>query len=72
MDSTKYLVDSCGTTIELTGNKITAFDCYMKAVGPDVKLYKLSNGNLTLLHRRIEGLGTGMKAPVDLDPAPVA
>lgn len=51
-----YQVESCGTTLEITTNKATAVDCYIKSAAPEVKLLALDiNGNLHTLQRKTYG-----------------
>lgn len=51
----QYIVESCGTTLEITKRKDIAIDVYSKANGPVVSvLGQDSLGNLHTLYRRVK------------------
>lgn len=50
---TQYIVESCGTTLEITKNKDIALDVYSKTVGPVARvLGQDALGNLHTLYYR--------------------
>lgn len=51
----QYIVESCGTTLEITKRKDIAVDVYSKAVGPVISILgQDSLGNLHTLYKRIK------------------
>lgn len=50
---TQYIVESCGTTLEITKNKDIALDVYSKTVGPVAKVLGQDlMGNLHTIYQR--------------------
>ena len=48
-----YLVESCGTVLTTTKNKIEAIDVFTKASGPMVVIYRREAGRLVPIHRQL-------------------
>lgn len=51
-----YQVESCGTTLDITKDKLAAIACFDSSTGPEVKLMALDiNSNLHTLQRKTHG-----------------